>query len=75
MKPKTVKIKLFCFLLALGMSGFLQAHNYGVSIEAGYQKGIQTKNKNDVPYPSTKSFSLGAGVSSIGLQFGFFYLF
>jgi len=49
--------------LALGMSGFLQAQKYGVSIEAGYQKGIQTKNKNDVPYPSTKSFSLGAGVS------------
>jgi hypothetical protein len=63
MKPKTVKIKLFCLLMALCMSGFIQAQKYGVSIEAGYQKGIQTKNKNDAPYPSTKSFSLGAGVS------------
>ena len=63
MKHKTVKIKLFCLLITLGLSGALSAQKYGISIEAGYQKGIQTKNKNDAPYPSTKSFSLGSGVS------------
>ena len=63
MKHKTVKIKLFCLLITLGLSGALSAQKYGISIETGYQKGIQTKNKNDAPYPSTKSFSLGSGVS------------
>ena len=63
MKVKTFKIKVFCLLVSLVVSGAAQAQKYGVSIEAGYQYGIQSKNKNDAPYPSTKSFSLGSGIS------------
>jgi hypothetical protein len=63
MKDKTLKIKVICLLVSIGLVGLVHAQKFGVSIEAGYQYGIQSKNKNDAPYPSTKSFSLGSGVS------------
>lgn len=63
MKFKTVNIKLFCLLVLQWLSGVVYAQKYGISIEAGYQYGIQSKNKNDAPFQSTKSFSLGEGIS------------
>ena len=63
MKLKSFEIKSLIFLCMLGFMAKAEAQKYGVSIEAGYQFGIQTKNKNDAPYPSSKAFSLGAGVS------------
>jgi hypothetical protein len=63
MKFKTVEIKLFCLLVLLGLSCAGFAQKYGISIEAGYQNGIQSKNNNDAAFPSTKSFSLGSGIS------------
>lgn len=41
----------------------IHAQKYGLSAEAGYHFGIQTKNNNDAPFPSTLSYSLGSGVS------------
>ena len=63
MKFKTVNIKLFCLLVIQWLSGVVYAQKYGISIEAGYQYGIQSKNKNDAPFQSTTSFSLGEGIS------------
>lgn len=52
------------FLLFLSCYALLaSAQRYGVSIEAGYQFGIQTSNDNDAPFPSSTSYSLGTGIS------------
>ena len=63
MRRYKVHIKLYFLTALLGFTGLASAQKYGVSVEAGYQNGIQSKNKNDAPYPSSKSFSLGSGIS------------
>lgn len=52
-----VLLFLFCHVL------LSSAQRYGVSMEAGYQFGIQTSNGNDAPFPSSTSYSLGTGIS------------
>lgn len=60
------KVPFLLFLLCYAL--LASAQRYGISIEAGYQFGIQTSNGNDAPFPSTTSYSLGTG---IGKQFMF----
>lgn len=62
--PGTFINKRFIFgLISLCCCQFLTAQRYGLSIEAGYHFGIQTRNANDAPFPSSTSYSLGNGIT------------
>lgn len=49
----------------------LAAQKYGIGVSAGYHRGIQTRNQNDAPFASTRSYSLGGG-SSRQLMFHYY---